>query len=69
LTKHHQGKAKREIPIFPELLPHLEGALSELLENFDPKANRLSEQPVITTTATPMPICVRIFVESSAQRI
>jgi hypothetical protein len=47
-TKRHQGKAKREIPIFPELLPHLEAALSALLENFDPKANRLSEQPVIT---------------------
>ena len=47
-TEHHDGKASRVIPLFPELLPYLLEARAELLEDFDPKAKRLSEQPVIT---------------------
>jgi hypothetical protein len=33
--------------LFPELRPHLQAVLDELLEDFDPKEKRLSEQPVI----------------------
>ncbi len=47
-TEHHEGKATRIIPLWPELRPHLEAVLEELLEDFDPKLKRLSEQPVIT---------------------
>jgi integrase len=47
-TEHHVGKGVRTIPLFDELRPLLQTALDELLETFDPKANRLSEQPVIT---------------------
>lgn len=47
-TEHIKGKSEREIPLFPELRPHLQAVLDELLDDFDPKANRLSEQPVIT---------------------
>lgn len=36
------------MPLFTELRPYLQAALDELLEDFDPKAKRLSEQPVIT---------------------
>jgi len=46
-TEHHEGKEERTIPLFPELRPHLQAALDELLEAFDPKLHRLSEQPVI----------------------
>ena len=35
------------MPLFPELRPYLQAALDELLEDFDPKVNRLSEQPII----------------------
>jgi integrase len=47
-TERHQNKTERVIPLFSELRPHLETVLDEFLENFDPKAERLSEQPVIT---------------------
>jgi integrase len=47
-TEHHEGKAERVIPLFPELRPYLQAVLDELLADFDPKAHRLSEQPVIT---------------------
>ncbi len=47
-TEHHEGKAERIIPLFPELRLHLQAVLDELLEDFDPKEKRLSEQPVIT---------------------
>ena len=47
-TEHHEGQGERVIPLFPELRPYLEAVLDELLEDFDPKAKRLSEQPVIT---------------------
>ena len=47
-TKHHEGKAMRVMPLFPELRPYLQAALDELLADFDPKLQRLSEQPVIT---------------------
>jgi integrase len=47
-TARH-GKAYRTVPMFPELRPYLQSVLDELLaSDFDPKANRLSEQPVIT---------------------
>ena len=36
------------MPLFPELRPYLEKANEEFLEDFDPKAKRFSEQPVIT---------------------
>ena len=36
------------MPLFPELRPYLQAARDELLADFDPKAKRLSEQPVIT---------------------
>ncbi|MEX2169667.1 MAG: hypothetical protein WD851_10170 [Pirellulales bacterium] len=36
------------MPVFPELRPYLQAVLDELLEDFDPKLKRLSEQPVIT---------------------
>ena len=35
------------MPLFHELKEYLEAARNELLDDFDPKANRLSEQPVI----------------------
>ena len=38
----------RVVPLFPELRPHLQAVYDELLEDFDPKVQRLSEQPVIT---------------------
>lgn len=47
-TEHHEGKAERVIPLFAELRPYVQAVLDELLEDFGPKANRLSEQPVIT---------------------
>ena len=47
-TEHHKGKGVRVVPLFPELRPYLQAVLDELLEDFDPKASRLSEQPVIT---------------------
>jgi integrase len=47
-TEHHEGKGERVIPLFTELRPHLQAVLDELLEDFDPKEMRLSEQPVIT---------------------
>ncbi len=47
-TAHHDGKASRVLPLFPELRPYLQAVLDELLEDFDPKAERLSDQPVIT---------------------
>jgi len=52
-TEHHEGKEYRVLPLFPELLPHLRAALDELLENFDPKAKRISEQPIITRYRKP----------------
>lgn len=36
------------MPLFPELRPYLEAVRAELLADFDPKAQRLSEQPEIT---------------------
>ncbi len=36
------------MPLFPELRPYLQNVLDDLLADFDPKAHRLSEQPVIT---------------------
>src|SRR5206468_3889560 len=48
-TAHHgDGHESRVMPLFPELRPYLEAARAELLEDFDPKAKRLSEQFVIT---------------------
>jgi integrase len=48
-TAHHgDGHESRVMPLFPELLPYLEAAWTEFLEDFDPKAQRLSEQFVIT---------------------
>ena len=42
------GKEWRVIPLFPELRPYVQAVLGELLVDFDPKLQRLSEQPVIT---------------------
>ena len=49
-TAHHEDHEERVIPLFPELRPYLEAVRDELFadRNFDPKANRLSEQPIIT---------------------
>lgn len=48
-TAHHgDGHESRVMPLFPELRPYLEAARDEFLEDFDPKAKRLSEQFVIT---------------------
>jgi hypothetical protein len=47
-TEHHEGKEERIVPLFPELRPYLQAALDEFLEDFDPKEQRLSEQPIIT---------------------
>lgn len=48
-TEHHEGKAQRTLPMFPELRPYLEAVRDELFASgFDPKRTRLSEQPVIT---------------------
>jgi integrase len=47
-TEHHEGKEYRIMPLFPELRPYLQAVRDELLADFDPKAHRLSEQPVIT---------------------
>jgi integrase len=47
-TEHHEGKEDRIVSLFPQLRPYLQAALDELLEDFDPKAQHLSEQPVIT---------------------
>ena len=48
-TEHHEGKAERVIPLFPELLPHLEAVRNELLaSDFDPKQTPMSGLPVIT---------------------
>ena len=47
-TEHHEDGGIRVMPLFPELRPYLEAVLEELLADFDPKANRLSEQPIIT---------------------
>lgn len=46
-TERHEGKGERVMPLFPELRPYLQAALNEILTGFDPKATRLSEQPVI----------------------
>jgi integrase len=46
-TAHHEGHESRVVPLFPELREHLQAALDDLLFDFDPKAKRLSEQPVI----------------------
>lgn len=43
----------RIVPLFPELRPHLQAVLDELLEDFDPKLKRLSEQHVITRYREP----------------
>jgi len=50
-TEHHEGKGWRVVPIFPELVTHLQAVLDELMVEFDPKARRLSEQPVIASNA------------------
>ena len=47
-TEHHEGKEARSVPLFPELRPYLQAVYDELLTDFDPKLERLSEQPVIT---------------------
>jgi integrase len=47
-TEHHEGKAERVVPLFPELRPYLQAAWDELLTDFDPKKNKISEQPIIT---------------------
>ncbi len=48
-TAHHgDGHEQRIMPLFPELKPYLEKAKAEFLEDFDPKVERFSEQPVIT---------------------
>ncbi len=46
-TEHHERKGNRLLPLFRELRAYLQAALDELLADFDPKASRLSEQPVI----------------------
>ncbi len=46
-TKHHDGKATRVIPLFPELRPYLQAVWDELPEDFD-ATKKISEQPVIT---------------------
>jgi len=51
-TEHHEGDGIRNMPLFPELRPYLLAVLDELLDDFDPKAQRLSEQPVITRYRT-----------------
>lgn len=51
-TSHHgEGHAERIIPLFGDcnLRDYLQVQRNELLDSFDPKANRLSEQPVIRT--------------------
>ena len=35
------------MPLFPELKPYFQAARDELLADFDPKAEKLSQQPVI----------------------
>jgi hypothetical protein len=53
-TAHHQGKDKRVVPLFPELRSHLEASYAELVASadanpdFDPEANPLSAQAVVT---------------------
>lgn len=47
-TEHHADGGVRTIPIFPELRSHLQAVYDEFIEDFDPKAQRLSEQPIIT---------------------
>ena len=50
-TAHHgDAKASRVIPLWPELRQYLLAVWNEATsaEGFDPKTNRLSEQPVIT---------------------
>jgi integrase len=46
-TEHHDGKGERVIPLWHELRPHLEAVRDELLADFDPKKEKLSEQPII----------------------
>ena len=46
-TKRYEGKGERVVGIDYGLRPHLEASLAELLEDFDPKRKRLSEQPLI----------------------
>jgi integrase len=46
-TEHHEGHEERIVPLFPELRPYLQAALDDLLVDFDPKAEKLSQQPVI----------------------
>jgi len=46
-TEHHEGRASRLLPMFPELRERLQAVLDELLEDFDPKCERLSEQLVL----------------------
>jgi integrase len=47
-TAHVDGREERLMPLFPELREPLEAARDEFLEHFDPKADRLSEQPIIS---------------------
>jgi len=48
-TEHHEGKAERVMPLFPELLPYLEAVREELLtSDFDPKQTPMSGLPIIT---------------------
>ncbi len=49
-TEHHEGKESRVVPLFPELRVHLQALWDEVTgaDGFDPKAQRLSEQPIIT---------------------
>jgi integrase len=64
-TEHHEGKSERVIPLFPELLPYLEAVRDEFLaSDFDPKIQRMSEQPVITRYRT-----VNINLRTQLQRI
>jgi integrase len=48
-TEHHEGQKTRTVPLFAELVPYLEAVRDELFaSDFDPKQQRLSEQPVIS---------------------
>ena len=50
-TEHHQGKAYRWVPLFPELLPHLQAVFGEVegREDWSLRPDRpMSAEPVIT---------------------
>ena len=49
-TEHHEGKGIHVMPLFPELLPHLEAVKKKLLSDpdFDPKKTPISKLPVIS---------------------